>query len=80
MQSYIKYLEIPKAKDNPWKKDMVHQKYGVTHYYIFFQKYITLLHVKEGKKEVMMGSYDKPIPVNNQQSTINNQQSAISNQ
>ena len=35
MQSYIKYLEIPKAKDNPWKKDMVHQKYGVTHYYIF---------------------------------------------
>ena len=58
MQSYIKYLEIPKAKDNPWKKDMVHQKYGVTHYYILFQKYITLLHVKEGKKEVMMGSYN----------------------
>ncbi len=22
MQSYIKYLEIPKAKDNPWKKDI----------------------------------------------------------
>ena len=47
-----------KTKDNPWKKDMVHQKYGVTHYYILFQKYITLLHVKEGKKEVMMGSYN----------------------
>ena len=28
----------------------------------------------------MLGSYDKPIPVNNQQSTISNQQSVISNQ